>query len=124
MQTFVKPAAALTALLLALVLAPAPDAVRASSVMEVPLGERLFNNHCSKCHGVNAAGTEQGPPLVHKIYHPNHHSDTSFRMAVRSGVRAHHWGFGNMPKIEGVSPEEIELIIEYVRRIQKQAGIY
>ncbi len=88
-------------------------------------GEALFNANCAKCHGVKGVGTDKGPPLVHRIYHPNHHADLSFRWAIEKGVRAHHWGFGDMPRVEGVkSPEEIELIIRYVRSIQKEAGIF
>jgi mono/diheme cytochrome c family protein len=87
-------------------------------------GEALFNTHCSKCHGPVARGTEKGPPLLHKIYEPNHHSDFSFRRAVEMGVRAHHWRFGDMPKVEGVTPEETGLIIKYIRQIQQEAGIY
>ena len=54
-------------------------------------GEDLFDANCSLCHGVNAAGTHQGPPLIHKVYTPGHHSDFSIRNAVRRGVRQHHW---------------------------------
>lgn len=45
---------------------------------EEQAGERTFDQHCSGCHGKNAAGTKWGPPLVHKIYEPSHHSDGSF----------------------------------------------
>jgi len=38
-------------------------------------------------------------------------------------VKAHHWEFGNMPKIEGVSPADVEQIIRYIRWLQRQAGI-
>lgn len=87
-------------------------------------GEAAFNKNCVKCHGEKGSGTEAGPPLIHRFYHPNHHSDLSFRWAVERGVRSHHWGFGDMPKIEGVSKEDIENIIIYVRTLQKEAGIF
>ncbi|MGB5053255.1 MAG: hypothetical protein WBO24_02550, partial [Nitrospirales bacterium] len=44
-------------------------------------GETKFNTFCSPCHGVQAVGTAQGPPLVHKIYEPNHHADFAFQRA-------------------------------------------
>ena len=66
-------------------------------------GESLFNAKCSLCHGANAAGTNQGPPLIDRIYEPGHHPDVSFRVAVRQGVRQHHWQFGNMPPVPSVS---------------------
>ncbi len=86
-------------------------------------GEAKFNAHCARCHGERAGGTAQGPPLVHKIYEPNHHGDPAFQRAAANGVRAHHWKFGDMPKIEGVTPEDVQQIIHYVRWLQRQAGI-
>lgn len=87
-------------------------------------GEALFNKNCKACHGIKGSGTDKGPPLVHRIYHPDHHGDVSFHWAVEKGVRAHHWNFGDMPKLEGVKPEDVDLIIQYVRSLQKAAGIY
>jgi mono/diheme cytochrome c family protein len=91
--------------------------------VEFQAGEAKFNAHCSACHGPQATGTQQGPPLVHKIYEPNHHGDAAFLRAAEFGVRAHHWEFGNMPKIEAVSSRDVEQIIGYVRWLQRQAGI-
>jgi len=86
-------------------------------------GESKFNANCARCHGERGRGTNQGPPLVHKIYEPNHHGDPAFQMAAANGVRAHHWQFGNMPKIDGVTPAEVTEITKYVRWLQRQAGI-
>ena len=90
---------------------------------ELQAGEAKFNLHCSACHGPQATGTQQGPPLVHKIYEPNHHGDAAFLRAAEFGVKAHHWEFGNMPKIEAASPADVEQITRYVRWLQQQAGI-
>ena len=90
---------------------------------ELQAGEAKFNANCAACHGPQAAGTQQGPPLVHKIYEPNHHCDAAFLRAAEFGVKAHHWEFGNMPKIEAVSRADVEQIIQYVRWLQRQAGI-
>ncbi|WP_447971439.1 c-type cytochrome [Nitrospira sp. M1] len=87
-------------------------------------GEGLFNDNCARCHGPQAGGTKQGPPLVHKIYEPNHHADFAFQRAAAQGVRAHHWKFGNMPKVETVTPEDVTEIIRYIRWLQQQAGIF
>ncbi|MBI5810461.1 MAG: cytochrome c [Deltaproteobacteria bacterium] len=86
-------------------------------------GEDLFNSKCAMCHGRKGAGTKIGPPLVHKIYEPNHHADMSFHMAIQRGVRAHHWGFGDMPRINGVTEADADEIIRYIRGLQKEAGI-
>lgn len=87
-------------------------------------GEAVFRAHCAKCHGEGAAGTDKGPPLVHRFYHPDHHADITFRWAVERGVRAHHWSFGDMPRIEGVGKDEVDLLIAYIRDLQKKAGIF
>ena len=86
-------------------------------------GEAKFNANCARCHGERAGGTAQGPPLVHKIYEPNHHGDPAFQRAAANGVRAHHWKFGDMPRIDGVTPEDVQQITRYVRWLQRQAGI-
>lgn len=88
------------------------------------LGERAYNENCASCHGANAAG-QQGiaPPLVHKIYEPSHHADGSFFLAVKQGVRAHHWQFGDMPPVEGLTQRDVELIVAYVRLVQRANGI-
>ncbi len=87
-------------------------------------GEELFNANCSACHGTNAAGTNQGPPLVDRIYHPGHHSDLSIRNAVSKGVKQHHWVFGDMAPVAGVSSDDVEKIICYVRELQRAGGIF
>ncbi|HEU4685242.1 MAG TPA: cytochrome c [Nitrospira sp.] len=91
---------------------------------ELQAGEAKFNANCAVCHGKQGVGTSTGPPLVHKIYEPNHHGDAAFQRAAAQGVRAHHWEFGNMPKIEGVTPSDVDQITQYVRWLQKQAGIF
>ena len=90
---------------------------------EAKAGRSLFEENCMTCHGKHATGSDQGPPLVHIIYEPNHHADISFIFAVRNGVRAHHWRFGNMAPVEGVSDEDTLKIIRYVRELQRANGI-
>lgn len=88
------------------------------------LGEEDFNANCAACHGINAAGTNIGPPLVHRIYEPNHHADISFKLAAQRGVRAHHWKFGNMPPQSHVKDYKLVRIVVYVRELQKANGIF
>lgn len=90
---------------------------------DAKLGKSLFASNCKSCHGSEAGGTQSGPPLIHKIYEPSHHSDFSFYKAVTSGVKNHHWGFGDMPPVPGVSPQQIGHIIAYIRQKQRKAGI-
>lgn len=90
---------------------------------EQPAGRNLFEKNCAVCHGTAAMGTDQGPPLVHRIYEPSHHGDMAFVLAARQGVRAHHWRFGDMPAIEGVSDQDALEIAAYVRALQRANGI-
>ena len=78
-------------------------------------GEQLFDRNCAACHGTKARGTDQGPPLAHRVYEPSHHSDQAFYLAVRNGVAAHHWRFGNMPAQPQVSESDVAAIVAYVR---------
>lgn len=86
-------------------------------------GKQSFDENCAACHGINAAGTQNGPPLIHDIYNPGHHPDESFHVAVTQGVRQHHWPFGNMPKQPQVTKDQVAMIIEYVRELQVANGI-
>ena len=87
-------------------------------------GKLVFNKFCAQCHGVNAAGTDKGPPLVHKIYEPSHHGDSSFLRAAKQGVQPHHWRFGAMPPVKGLPDEYIPFVIQYVREMQRANGIF
>lgn len=87
-------------------------------------GSVIFEKNCSSCHGKYGSGSQKGPPLIHIYYEPNHHSDRSFFLAVKNGVRPHHWRFGSMPPIKGVSREDVKKIIPYIREIQKENGIF
>ena len=87
------------------------------------VGEVAFNENCASCHGPNAAGTDKGPPLVHDIYNPGHHADAAFHLAVIRGVPRHHWRFGSMPPVPGVTKTEVTSIIAYVRELQVANGI-
>lgn len=88
-------------------------------------GKLAFEAKCAACHGDNATGREgAAPPLVHKIYEPGHHGDQSFFMAVQNGVRAHHWPFGNMPPVPGLTRGDVKGIVAYVRELQRENGIF
>lgn len=92
---------------------------------EAQIGKRAFDSKCAECHGANAAGQNGiAPPLVHKIYEPSHHSDMAFVLAAKNGVRAHHWEFGNMPPVEGLTDADVKMIARYVRELQAANGIF
>jgi mono/diheme cytochrome c family protein len=88
------------------------------------LGKQAFDAKCASCHGPNAVGQDGvAPPLIHKIYEPSHHPDASFFRAAAFGVRAHHWRFGNMPPIEGLTKADVAGIVTYIRELQRANGI-
>ena len=94
------------------------------NMAQINRGKSLFSRNCMRCHGPEAKGTRIGPPLVHKYYEPSHHGDAAFFMAVSRGVKSHHWKFGDMQPVPGVKPEEVALIVQYVRWLQRKAGIF
>ncbi|MFV2031733.1 MAG: cytochrome c [Gammaproteobacteria bacterium] len=87
------------------------------------VGKALYNQNCQSCHGASGLGTDQGPPLVSNMYKARRHADLAFHLAVKNGVRAHHWKYGGMKPIEKLSPEEAGHIIRYVREIQENSSI-
>ena len=120
--------------------APDPGKVTVPDSMTGPgyFGQLAFERSCIECHGKNAAGgtgnqtysgaatpggTGKGPPLIHPIYEPGHHPDTAFLRAAFQGVPAHHWNFGDMPPVDGITQREVELISTYVREVQRANGI-
>ena len=90
----------------------------------IGIGKKLYDQNCASCHGVSLKGTNQGPPFLHRVYHPNHHRDSVFHTAVQRGVRQHHWKFGNMQPVKRVRRDMVASIVEYVRFMQKQARIF
>lgn len=104
-------------------LSTATTAPSAAAAGNAASGEGLFNANCAQCHGVGATGTESGPPLVHQYYVPSHHADAAFLLAVRNGVRPHHWGFGAMPVIDGLTDDDVTDIVAHVRSLQRDAGL-
>lgn len=88
------------------------------------LGMQAFLEKCAACHGQWAEGTaDRGPPLIHPFYEPNHHDDDAFHRAVQTGTNQHHWHFGDMPPVEGVTRRQAGGIIQFIRWWQQRNGI-
>lgn len=87
-------------------------------------GKVIFDKACATCHGADTAGrNDMGPPLTHPFYVPGHHGDRAIYSAVRNGVQAHHWSFGNMPPVRGLTDGDIRMVIAYIRTVQRANGI-
>ncbi len=104
----------------AIVAVNVPDTLSANAM----IGKTAYQVKCATCHGENAAGKDgKAPPLVHKIYEPSHHGDEAFQRAAAIGVRSHHWPFGNMPPVDGLTRADVSMIVVYVRELQRSNGI-
>jgi len=90
----------------------------------VAAGEEQFVASCAVCHGPDLLGSPTGPPLLVPTYAPNHHGDEAFQQAVAFGVPPHHWNFGPMAPIEGLSRDDVSQIVAYVRTMQEAEGIF
>jgi mono/diheme cytochrome c family protein len=91
-------------------------------VADLAAGEAAYQANCAQCHGSDLRGTDRGPSHLSIVYEPSHHSDAAFQLAVRNGARAHHWGFGDMPPVEGLTDAEIADITAFVRSVQEREG--
>jgi cytochrome c len=92
---------------------------------DAEIGKRAFEAKCAWWHGVNAAGQNGvAPPLVHEIYEPNHHGDMAFVLAAKYGARSHHWPFGDMPPVTGLTDADVKYIARHIRELQKEDGIF
>lgn len=92
---------------------------------EVRLPDRgavVYEQSCASCHGVDLRGTDKGPSHLSILYEPAHHSDEVFRGAIANGAPQHHWSFGDMAPIEGLSESDVEAVISFIRAEQQRLG--
>lgn len=88
----------------------------------VERGAEVYATECASCHGEDLQGTDSGPSHLSVVYEPGHHPDAAFRSAIRNGSPQHHWEFGPMPPVPGLSDDEIEAVIVFVRSEQERQG--
>lgn len=98
------------------------DAEVTGSGSESGRGAEVYAESCASCHGGDLGGTDKGPSHLSIVYEPNHHNDESFRNAIANGVPQHHWEFGNMPAVGGLSDADVEAVIAFVRAEQERQG--
>ena len=101
---------------------------RAAEQIEIPFhlgkGQLLYEKYCSSCHGTDLSGSDTGPPLLHPFYKPSHHGDKAFYRAALQGAKQHHWEFGDMKPVEGMTRKKMDSVVPYVRYYQQQKKLY
>ena len=85
-------------------------------------GATVYQARCASCHGADLRGTDNGPSQLSIVYEPGHHGDAAYRSANRNGAAQHHWNFGPMPAIDGLTDADVESVIAYVRSEQERQG--
>ncbi len=72
----------------------------------------------------SVVGATEADGLQIPFYKPSHHADGAFYNAALKGVRQHHWGFGDMPPVAGMTPKKMDSVVPYVRYYQQQKKLY
>ncbi|MCL1600011.1 MAG: c-type cytochrome [Actinomycetia bacterium] len=85
-------------------------------------GGDLYRANCAACHGSNLTGTAVGPSQLSVVYQPGHHPNEAYISAIRNGVPAHHWDFGDMAPVVGLSQGDMDRIVTFVRETQRIEG--
>lgn len=103
------------------------DSATSTPTTVIPLaadadGATVYAARCASCHGDDLQGTDKGPSQLSIVYEPGHHGDDAYRSAIRNGATAHHWGFGDMPAIDNITDDQVELVIAYIRGEQERRG--
>ena len=87
-------------------------------------GKAAYGKYCASCHGKNIGGTSKGPTFISRLYHPGHHRDDSFFTAAKRGAFQHHWKFGDMKPVTKISDRQLGDVVNYIRLMQKENGVY
>lgn len=88
----------------------------------VDRGAGVYAASCASCHGADLRGTDKGPSHLSVVYEPSHHGDAAFRNAIVNGAPQHHWGFGPMAPVQGLTSQDIDEVIAFVRSEQQRQG--
>jgi quinoprotein glucose dehydrogenase len=74
-------------------------------------GEKIYQNQCSMCHGINRAGTPPSIPALRGI--EGILTDQEITATIRQGK-------GRMPSFNGLSDQEVESLVHYLTRAPQQ----
>jgi quinoprotein glucose dehydrogenase len=74
-------------------------------------GEKIYQNQCSMCHGINRAGSPPSIPALRGI--EGILTDQEIAATIRQGK-------GRMPSFNGLSDQEVESLVHYLTRAPQQ----
>ncbi len=74
-------------------------------------GEKIYQNQCSMCHGINRAGSPPSVPALRGI--EGILTDQEIAATIRSGK-------GRMPPFNSLSDEQVEDVVHYLTRAPQQ----
>lgn len=74
-------------------------------------GEKIYQNQCSMCHGINRAGTPPSIPALRGI------EGILTEQEIAGIIRG---GKGRMPSFNGLSDAEVESVVHYLTRAPQQ----
>ena len=87
------------------------------------IGQLAFQRECAGCHGTSAGGTVRGPNLIDPVYGPSEMADDLIRGAVLAGVPQRAAESRGMPSLDHLSEREVDLILYYLRTVQRAGGV-
>jgi quinoprotein glucose dehydrogenase len=74
-------------------------------------GEKIYQNQCSMCHGINRAGSPPSIPALRGV--EGILTDLEIAATIRQGK-------GRMPSFNGLSDQEVESLVHYLTRAPQQ----
>jgi len=85
-------------------------------------GAVVYEQGCAGCHGDDGSGADAGPGLLVPEYSLPGFDDTALVTAIVKGVAADEGRYGGMPRIRGLSEQDLADLIAFVRGLQHEAG--
>jgi mono/diheme cytochrome c family protein len=90
---------------------------------DVAAGAAVYERSCAGCHDAGAAGDGGGVSLVDARFALPGFDDVAFVTAIVRGVSADGSEHGGMPRIRGLSEQDLADLLAFVRGLQRSAGL-
>jgi mono/diheme cytochrome c family protein len=90
---------------------------------DVDSGAVLYDRNCAGCHGADGTGAADGPGLLYEQYALPGFDDQALVSAIVQGAPEEAWEYGAMPRIRGLSDQDLADLVAFVRALQGEAGL-